>query len=97
MIVLGIVVVVAMRLLGVILCSSLLILPGAIANQWSRKIEWVMSVSILSAIAGVIAGLVLSMELRVLSTGPLVVEVLAVVLLASLGIGRLRAALRGGG
>ena len=86
----GVTVVVAMRLLGVILCSALLILPGATANFWSYRIGRVTVAAVLSAAACIAVGLFLSITLRVLSTGPLVVLVMC----AAFGVSWLIHALR---
>jgi zinc transport system permease protein len=80
---LALTIVVAMRLLGVILVSALLILPGTIANFWSRRVTRVLWVSMLAGAAGIVLGLAAAMELRVLSTGPVIVVVLALLLGAS--------------
>jgi zinc transport system permease protein len=69
-------IVVAMRLLGVILCSALLILPGSIASLWSHHIRRVLLVAAVCAVACVTAGLFLSIAFQHLSTGPLIVLVL---------------------
>jgi zinc transport system permease protein len=80
---LGVTIVVAMRLLGVILVSALLILPGTIANFWSRTIGRVLWAAVLSSALSIVLGLALAMKLEVLSTGPVIVVVLALFLVAS--------------
>ena len=80
---LGVTVVVAMRLLGVILVSALLILPGTIASFWSRRIGRVLAVAILAGVLSILLGLIAAMELEVLSTGPVIVVVLALLFAAS--------------
>lgn len=80
---LGIMIVVAMRLLGVILVSAFLILPGTIANFWSRRLGRVLWVAMAAAALSVVLGLVVAMQLEVLSTGPVIVVVLALLLVAS--------------
>ncbi len=76
-------IVVAMRLFGVILCSALLILPGATASFWADRIGWVTFISALTAALCVVAGLFLSIWIGVLSTGPLIVLVMALMFGAS--------------
>ncbi len=73
----GVTVVVAMRLVGVILCSALLILPGATASLWSDRIGRVTLIAVLFAACSVTAGLFLSIAFRVVSTGPLIVLVMS--------------------
>jgi zinc transport system permease protein len=87
---LGVMIVVAMRLLGVILVSALLILPGTIANFWSRRMGRVLWVAMISAVLSVVLGLILAMKLEVLSTGPVIVVVLALLLVASWALRRNR-------
>ncbi|MBD3235193.1 MAG: hypothetical protein GF330_00625 [Candidatus Eisenbacteria bacterium] len=80
---LGLMIVVAMRLLGVILISALLILPGITAGLWSRRIVRVIVASMAFAAASLIVGLLASMQIQVLSTGPVIVVVLALFFLVS--------------
>jgi zinc transport system permease protein len=80
---LGITIVVAMRLLGVILVTALLVLPGIIGSLWSRRILGVLAVSVAAALLSIVLGLVVAMEIRVLSTGPVIVIVLALLFLGS--------------
>lgn len=73
---LAISIVAAMRFLGVILCSALLVLPGASGNLWSRRIGYVTVMSVVVGLVGVIAGVFLAIWLEGLSTGPVIVLVL---------------------
>jgi ABC-type Mn2+/Zn2+ transport system permease subunit len=76
-------IVVTMRLLGVILCSALLVLPGSIAGLWSHRIRPVTWIAVVSAAGSVAAGLFLSIASGTLSTGPLIVLTLCAVLALS--------------
>jgi ABC-type Mn2+/Zn2+ transport system permease subunit len=69
-------IVAAMRFLGVILGSALLVLPGASANLWSRRIGRVTVLAIVFGFCGVIGGIFLAIWLQGLSTGPVIVLVL---------------------
>jgi zinc transport system permease protein len=80
---LGVVVVVAMRLLGVILVSALLILPGAVAQFWARRMPGNVAVAVGVSIASIVCGLLAAMSLRVLSTGPVIVLVLGLAFVLS--------------
>jgi len=73
---LAISIVAAMRFLGVILGSALLVLPGVSANLCSRRIGWVTVLAILFGIGGVVIGIFTAIALRGLSTGPVIVLVL---------------------
>jgi ABC-type Mn2+/Zn2+ transport system permease subunit len=88
---LGVTVVVAMRLLGVILVSGLLILPGIIAGFWARRMRATIAVAIGVSLLSIVIGLGTSMSLHVLSTGPVIVLVLALAFALS-WIARARAA-----
>jgi ABC-type Mn2+/Zn2+ transport system permease subunit len=76
-------IVVAMRLLGVILCSALLVLPGTIAGLWSHRIGHVTWIAALAAAVCVTAGLFLAIASGTLSTGPLIVLTLCAALALS--------------
>lgn len=75
MILLALVVVVGMKLVGVVLISALLILPGATAAYLTRSLAVTVLWSWLVAIVGVVGGLVMSFELE-LPSGPCIVVVL---------------------
>ena len=60
---LGLCIVVAMKGLGVILSSALLVLPGAIARFWSKRIEHVVVISAVVSMIGLSAGLALAIWL----------------------------------
>jgi zinc transport system permease protein len=87
---LGVTVVVAMRLLGVILVSALLILPGVIAGFWARRITATVIVAVVASLLSIVIGLMASMSLQVLSTGPVIVIVLALLFAGSWAIRRRR-------
>lgn len=66
----------AMRLVGVVLATAMLVLPGAIAIRLSRRWGVVLGLSVLIALAGVVGGLLLSFE-RDWLPGPSIVLVLS--------------------
>ena len=78
MVLLALVVVVGMKLVGVVLISALLILPGAIAGQFTRRLAPHLLITWLTSVTGVLGGLILSFELDRfgLPTGPCIVLVL---------------------
>lgn len=79
---LGIAIVAAMKLAGVILATALLVMPGAVALRLSHKLGAVVALSILTALLGVMGGLVLSFEMD-WPTGPSVVTVLVALMAGS--------------
>lgn len=82
---LAVAIVVSMRLVGVVLATALLILPGAIALRVSERLRVVVVVSIVSALVGTVGGLWMSLE-RDLLPGPSVVVVLVGMLLVAAGL-----------
>ncbi len=62
MILLAIAIVVTMQLAGVILATAMLVLPGAAALQFSKRLGTVMVLSLGLSLLGVVAGLVISFE-----------------------------------
>jgi len=91
--VLGLTIVAAMRLLGVILCSALLILPGAAAAFLSRRVGRVFVASLVIGVSSIPVGLMLSIWLGYVSTGPLIVLTLCVFFAASALLDRIRSGL----
>ena len=69
---LSVAVVAAMRSLGVILAGALLILPGACAQCWVRRIGWTLVLSAAIGVAGLTAGLLLAVWLGEVSPGPVI-------------------------
>lgn len=56
---LGLAIVVAMKSLGVVLASALLVLPGAAARFWSNRVGWIVVTSTVFSVAGLVGGLLL--------------------------------------
>jgi zinc transport system permease protein len=92
--VLSLVIVLAMRSLGVILASALVILPGATARLWSNHIGWVTAISAGVGTAGLVAGLMLSISLGRYSPGPLIVLTMTSMFAASILFNALRSRIR---
>ena len=90
LILLAIVIVVSIRLVGVILVSALLIVPGATAMMLSRRMVRVLLLAALVGLVGTIGGLVLSFELGNISVGAAIVLVLFVIFCAACIFSRLR-------
>lgn len=73
---LALAIVVTMRLAGVVLATALLVLPGAIALQLSRRLGVVLTLATSCGLAGVLGGMSVSFELD-WQPGPCIVLVLA--------------------
>jgi zinc transport system permease protein len=78
MVLLALVIVVGMRLVGVVLISALLVLPGATALHLTRRLLPAFVLSWVAAVTGVLGGLVFSFEFDALRlpSGPCIVLVL---------------------
>jgi zinc transport system permease protein len=75
-------IVVSMKLVGIILVSALLVMPGAIGMQLFRNYRWVLAVSVASGLVGVIAGLFISSWIDVASGATIVLVLFLMFLLA---------------
>jgi len=79
----------AIKLVGIILVSALLVLPAATALQWSRRYGWVLALSALFGLAYTVSGLAISYWIDIPSGATIVILGTAVFLL-SLAISPLR-------
>ncbi|MDO5509991.1 MAG: metal ABC transporter permease [Weeksellaceae bacterium] len=84
----GIVVVISivtgLQAAGVILISTLLLAPAAIAKQWSESLQRMFVVAGLTGGFGSVLGLVISIWLVDLPTGPVIVVVLSILVMIAL-------------
>jgi zinc transport system permease protein len=87
---LGVAVVAAMRSLGVILASALLVLPGAAARFWCRTIGRLVAFSAAAAVAAMAGGFFLAIWLARASFGPVIVLTLFAVFVLSWALSGLR-------
>ncbi len=69
-------IVLTVRLAGIVLVTALLVIPGTTAGLLSRRLGRVLCYSWLIGMIGVVGGLVVSVEVGRLSTGPCIVAVL---------------------
>jgi ABC-type Mn2+/Zn2+ transport system permease subunit len=73
MLLLAIVIIVGARILGSVLVVALLVLPGAMAIALSRRLGAVIALATMAAVAGTVAGVVISARWPFIPTGPAVV------------------------
>jgi ABC-type Mn2+/Zn2+ transport system permease subunit len=78
MVLLAVAIVVAMKLAGVVLATALLVLPGATALRLSDKLWTTVGLSVGCGVAGLLGGLMLSVQMD-WPTGPCVVAVLTLI------------------
>lgn len=89
MVLLALVVVTGMKLVGVVLISALLVLPGAIAMHIARTLAATLMLAWIAAVIGVGGGLVLAFEFE-LQSGPSIVLVLVGQYALAAGAGAMR-------
>jgi ABC-type Mn2+/Zn2+ transport system permease subunit len=70
---LAITIVLGMRLMGSLLATALLVLPGATALLCSRRIGFAMTIAVLVGLIGAIAGTLISARWRFIPEGPAIV------------------------
>ena len=75
-------IVVSIKLVGIILVSALLVIPGAVGMQLSRNYRGVLVISVAAGLASVVAGLFLSFRFDVASGATIVLVLFGLFLLA---------------
>ncbi|MBI1375290.1 MAG: hypothetical protein GC159_21440 [Phycisphaera sp.] len=83
MVLLALVIVVSIQLVGLILVSAMLIVPGAAALLMSQRMSRVLTVAGLIGLGGSAAGLLISLAVGTLSPGACIVAVLCAVFIAA--------------
>jgi ABC-type Mn2+/Zn2+ transport system permease subunit len=78
MVLLALMIVIGMRVVGSVLMTALLVLPGAIAMLLSKRLGVVLSIAIMSALIGAIGGLTVSAKWPFIPMGPAIVLSLVV-------------------
>lgn len=76
MVLIALLIVIGVRVAGSVLITAMLILPGATALLMSRKLETVVGASVLVALIGTTAGLLINARVGYLPAGPAMVLVL---------------------
>ena len=76
LVVMALAIVAAMRLVGVVLVTALLVMPGLIGGRWLASFGGALAWSLISGVVGMLAGLLLVVALKRFSSGPLLVLVL---------------------
>jgi len=79
-------VVAGLQMVGVVLMVSMIVAPAVAARQWATSLAGMVAIAVLMGMAGGVIGAVLSATGRGLSTGPLIVIVLSVIVLLSLAL-----------
>lgn len=80
---------VSIRIVGILLVTSLLIIPAASARQWAKSPETMALYAIVAGVLSVIAGIYGSLYLDTPS-GPSIVSASALLFIASVAVGTLR-------
>lgn len=82
LVLLSVTIVVSLRLIGFVLVSALLVIPGATALMLSRRLVWVMWWSWAVGVVGTTGGLMISLESGHFSSGACIVAALGAIFLA---------------
>ncbi|MBU1669527.1 MAG: metal ABC transporter permease [Actinobacteria bacterium] len=82
LIAIALVIVVSIKLIGIILVSALLVVPGAAGMQFARNYRGVMVASLVCAVTAVVVGLVLSYSYDLASGASIVLVLVGLFLLA---------------
>jgi zinc transport system permease protein len=78
----ALVIVVSIKLIGIILVSALLVIPGAVGMQLSRNYRGVIAVSMASALCSVVLGLVFSFRYNLASGASIVLTLFGIFIIA---------------
>ncbi|WP_265502171.1 metal ABC transporter permease [Paracoccus beibuensis] len=77
-------VVVGLQMVGVVLMTAMIVAPAVAARQWTRSLGAMVVLAALFGIVAGVSGAVISATARGLSTGPLIVLAISVIVLVSL-------------
>ncbi|HMB95725.1 MAG TPA: metal ABC transporter permease [Tepidisphaeraceae bacterium] len=72
----AIVIVIGIRVAGSVLVTAFLVLPGATALLLSRKLQFVLTISIFVAMIGSVCGMMINLRWSFLPAGPLIVLIM---------------------
>jgi zinc transport system permease protein len=97
MLLLALVIAIAMKIVGILLITSLLIIPAATARRWARSPEVMAVVSALVGAAAVVGGLFGSLTFDTPSGPSIVVAALVIFVLSLIPLGRSTSPLTEGG
>ena len=86
---LAVAVVISIKMVGIVLVSALLVIPGAAASQVARRYGAMIGVSIAVAVISTTGGLVLSYYAD-LASGAVIVTLAALLFFIAFGLGRLK-------
>ena len=86
LVLLAVVIVVSIRLVGVVLASALLVIPGATALLLTRRLFTTFALAGAVGVLGTAGGVLLSWHLGRFSTGPVIVALLALLFAAAWGV-----------
>jgi zinc transport system permease protein len=97
MLLLALVIAIAMKIVGILLITSLLIIPAATARRWSSSPETMALLSIVVGAAAVTGGLFGSLKFDTPSGPSIVVAALAIFIISLVPLGRLARTMPEGG
>jgi ABC-type Mn2+/Zn2+ transport system permease subunit len=88
MIMIALVIVVGMRVVGSVLITALLVLPGTIAMSVSKRFAPVVGIAVTSSVIAAVAGLVINSHWRFIPVGPAIVLTLVGEFAVAYGVGK---------
>jgi zinc transport system permease protein len=87
--ILALAVVISMKIIGIILVSALLVIPGAAASQISRRYDSMIAFSIIIALISTIGGLIISYYAD-LPSGAIIVALASFIFFVAFAVGKIR-------
>ncbi len=84
--------IIGMQVVGTLLVTALLVLPGATAQLLSRRLSTVAAISVAVGLAGAISGSIVHRQWHAIPVGPAFVLAMFAIFVAALGVARIRQA-----
>jgi ABC-type Mn2+/Zn2+ transport system permease subunit len=70
------VIIISLKLIGIILTSAFLIMPGIIARQFSDKLNWNIFISVFITFLSGLIGSIISNQIKHMPTGPIIIVIM---------------------
>jgi ABC-type Mn2+/Zn2+ transport system permease subunit len=90
MVLVALTIIIGVRVVGSLLVTALLVLPGATATMLTLKLRNVFAIAVGTGLVGTVGGLLIQAGWRFLPTGPVIVLVMLVVFVTAYLVGRAR-------
>jgi ABC-type Mn2+/Zn2+ transport system permease subunit len=90
MVLLAMAILIGIPVVGSVLVTALLVLPGTTAMLLSSRLRSVLAISVLTGLAGAVGGLLVHLQWRVIPRGPAIVLVLCALFAVAYAFAKLR-------